>query len=574
MATRDQIIEVLSEYEATSPIDLQRVVHLHEEQGGSLAELLVQEKLIDEEDLFFLMSRRLAVPAIPAERLRYLTLSPEIRRRVPRGLARECVLVPVDLDMVSGRLSVAMFDPTDHTALDKLRRVSRVTEIRAYLARRAAIIEALDTVYSDDDDALPEELREELPLLGTGVPEKEAAQAAAHDDAGAKVELDPSLAREIRAFEGIAFVQEDAEPPPGPPVPVDGAPRPPTVELEIERPVAVPSETSADVEVEVHLHGRELKGRSLLQEDRTPSMEEPGPETSRRDTDRDLQQSPEEEEQTQPFVLLPEAQDDAAATVETEVNLDDAVTEPPEDHGEFEDPEESEITQVRAIPGGQEHDVEEPTPAFAGARGFQLEGMTRELLSSVGVLVSMLSERIDPTGESYKEYGRVSRLVARELGLDELQVSRISVAAHLYGLDLALKREVGTYTDLSVAEVFSDRAVVPGGLGPSLRGLGSLVLGLRAQGGAGAGGEGAGSRPRRAVAEAQDREEHGPEPVTVRLVQLVADYIELRAESDTSTSNMETVVQLLRTGGAEPELVDALGRAVAADETPRLIGRD
>jgi hypothetical protein len=530
MATRDQIIEVLSEYEAASPIDLQRVVHLHEEQGGSLAELLVQEKLIDEEDLFFLMSRRLAVPAIPAERLRYLTLSPEIRRRVPRGLARECVLVPVDLDMISGRLSVAMFDPTDHTALDKLRRVSRVTEIRAYLARRAAIIDALDTVYSDDDDALPEQLREELPILGTGVPAQGAAQAAAHDDAGVKVELDPSLAREIRAFEGISYFEEP-EPPPPPPAAAG-----PAAQAEAEPP-PIPRAESGDVEV--HLHGRQLKGRSLLSEEPPPGMEdiptmEPAPGEG-------------EEEQTQPFVLLPEAQDNDAVTGETEVDLDEAVTEPPVD---FEDTAESEVTQVRAVPraedDAEEHDVDEPTPSLATAdQSVELEGMTRELLSSVGVLVSMLSERIDPSGEAYKEYGRISRLVARELGLDELLVSRVSVAAHLYGLDLALKREVGTYSDLSVAEVFSDRAAIPGGLGPSLRGLGALAMGLRGQ-------------------------NEGPEPVTVRLVQLVVDYLALLAETDVGTSNMETVVQLLRTGGAEPELVDALARAVAADEAPRL----
>ena len=52
-------------------------------------------------------------------------------------------------------------------------------------------------------------------------------------------------------------------------------------------------------------------------------------------------------------------------------------------------------------------------------------------------------------------------------------------------------------------------------------------------------------------------------------MRLVADYLELRAESEES-SDLDTLVQLLRTSGGEPRLVDALARAVASDQTPRL----
>lgn len=532
MATREQLLEVLSEYEAASPSDLERVVHLHEEQGGSLAELLLRESLVDEEDLFFLLSRRLAVPAIPAERLRYLTLSPEIRRRVPRNIARECVLVPVDLDMVHGRLSVAMFDPTDQNALDKLRRVSRVTEIRAYLARRSAILGALDSVYSDADDALALEDRDELPLLGTGVPaEGDAAQTAAHEDSAAKVEIDPSLALEIQAINGAVYPPpEGDEPPPRRPTP---PPRRPTPPPRRPTPPPIPDEEELQrprpEEVEVRVHGRQVQGRSLLRD------EPPGPDGA---------DALAEEDQTQPFMLLPdepgqpkgsdwsaEEDDSNEPTGETELLPTSTVDEPLE----------HEITQIRV-----HRELVDPlaptTAATATGQVEQLE-LLRELLASVGVLVSMLEERIDPSDTTYKEYGRLSRLAARELGLDELTVSRVSLAAHLYGLDMALKREVGTFSPMSVAEVFGEDVGVPGGLGPSLRDLGARALGLPAQDGT-------------------------EEPLGVRLIRLVADYLELRAESD--ASDLDTVVQLLRTSSNEPSLVDALGQAVAALETPRI----
>jgi len=209
-----------------------------------------------------------------------------------------------------------------------------------------------------------------------------------------------------------------------------------------------------------------------------------------------------------------------------------------------------------------EHDPHEATPAMDQAeaqdqtaawlapspqRQAEQSDLLRELLASVGVLVSMLEERIDPSGSGFKEYGRLSRLVARELGLGELAVSRVALAAHLYGLDLALKREVGTFGSVDVAEIFGEPAGVPGGLGPSLRGLGARALGLPEGG------------------EVTDHE-----PLGVRLIRLVADFLELRAESEEGSSDMDTVVQLLRTGGGEPRLVDALARAVAEDQPPRL----
>ena len=60
----------------------------------------------------------------------------------------------------------------------------------------------------------------------------------------------------------------------------------------------------------------------------------------------------------------------------------------------------------------------------------------------------------------------------------------------------------------------------------------------------------------------------GPDSLGVRLIRLVADFLELRAEAEEGASDMDTLVQLLRTGGGEPLLVDALARAVHLDETP------
>jgi hypothetical protein len=129
--------------------------------------------------------------------------------------------------------------------------------------------------------------------------------------------------------------------------------------------------------------------------------------------------------------------------------------------------------------------------------------------------------------------------------MDELSIERIALAAHLYGLDLALRRELGTSAGLDVTTVFGSTPTAPGGLGPSLRTLGARAMGLVD-----------------GVAE---------EPVALRLIRLVAEYLELREESGLGPSDPETVAQLLRTSGQDSLLVDALLRATEAADTRRII---
>ena len=169
--------------------------------------------------------------------------------------------------------------------------------------------------------------------------------------------------------------------------------------------------------------------------------------------------------------------------------------------------------------------------------------MLGELLASVGVLVSMLEERIDPGSAASRELARLTRQVSRELGLDELTIGRFAVAAHLCGLDLALRREVGgPDVRCDAGGAFAAQADAPGGINPTLRMLGARALGLADEAG---------------------------QPLGVKVLRMVTDYIELRAESPDETLDAETLVQLLRAGGTEPALLEALLRAMDDDSLPQ-----
>jgi hypothetical protein len=525
-----QLLEIISDQIPISASSLERAIRLHREERVPLAEILVREGVVEENDIFFLISRRTGASAVPEERLLHLRLTQELRRRVPRRFARSCSLVPLDLDVDKGILSVALLDPTDLEILDRLKEVSRVSDIRAYLARRSAIREAILVAYSseevDDTEETPMPpllpvVRVPEPLEATptpplvGLEPKPSTQPSpASDDDEAKVELDPALEREIAELGGsIRYGRarhggRDAPESPAPePRPAADPPARPSVLLSSRTgPTRMP--------------------RARLDDDTTtPPFDSPR-------VPRLMRPTPAVQKQ-------PSKKPDSAVGGHDDEGLVLRDLRPASLVHERE--EELERTTPNLMKNL------ELTPLPDVQQMIDLDALLRELLPAVGILVSMLEERIDPSSESYREFGRLSRLVAREAGLDEFTVARVSLAAHLFGLDLALRREVGLAPSASVTLAFSGRPSTPGGLSPSLRALGARALGIP---------EGSRSRSQGTA-----------------LVQLVADYLELRAESE-DAPDLETVAQLFRTSGHDPELIEALVRSIeSAERTPVLPDR-
>ncbi len=704
--TTSQLIDILSNHEALLAQDLKRALELHSARGGLLVECLIQEALLDEEEIFFLFSRRIGVPAIPEERLLHLALSPDIRRRVPRSFALKNILIPLDLDERAGRLSIAAFDPTDPNILEELRKNSRVAEIKPYLARRSVILGAIEANYQYEDNGWSIEGLEELPR-----------RKKKQDPTEPKVEIDPALAKEIAAYEGK---QQVVEPAASHTKPVERQRKISQTEPkrrkyvgELERaqriivpsPIEVrgrsllrqgaalhrgerePSEKApvnggtADQAIQVQSGGEKetiqpSKAAARTKKTATPQkkaevpakemlspealvQDVPTPEPSALSLGENKKSMPAKikDADTDPFAMADMFDKKTAKTkgsavllktdLEQEKDAEEAgflgiktekTTYPPagaggeasftqdtqkrglrrherlsrrtdrhpvierghEDTNEEKDRldfssmepilEDKEHAYESGTKRGRvdpiiEHDTNElktkvePMPSTAGPSEGDLENeitqvvlssnlrrgkteteetlstlisihqmenfesLFRELLVSVGILAAMLEERIDPTRQ-YQEYGYLSRLIARELGMDEFAVARVALAAHLYGLDMALRCEVSESAYLDVTTVFSNQPTAPGGLGPSLRALGAKAL--------------------------EYSEESGEEPLGLRIIRLVADFLELRAETEGSSSEIETLAQLLRTGGAEPNLVDALVRAIESSESARI----
>ncbi len=593
MAKRPPLIDMISKHEAFSASDLERVIKLHRERGGLLAELLVQEGMMSEEDLFFLFSSELGVPVIPEERLRHLKLSSDVRRKVPRELAAERVLIPLDLDAKNKLMSVVMFDPSDAETLDVLRKSCKVVEVRCYLARRGAILGAMSAVYDTEKTPRRPVGRRSGPARKRTRtrPPKPASKATARRTKRApvqkaatkkapvkkapvkkapvkkgkplsavrtrqpakaparqgpkprpkppptpippepKVELDPSLRQEIAAME--TRPGRMVRVPERPDDPLHGEPT-----ALLTRRAHDSDEVTTPPMTESRRPLREVRGRSLFRDDQSGER-----------TQLFREVDTVQEQQTEELDLSDiEIEDDIAQTPKVmEMGEDEQLEVQELDAGDLTVMGSDDLELTPPLPAAEESDVTPVlSPDESGLTPLpdvmhmeELDALLRELLSSVGVLVSMLEERIDPSGGVCREYGQLARMVAREAGMDELTISRVALAAYLYALDLTLRNEVGEQGPGDAKAAFNMTSGSPGGLGPSLRTLGARALGLSEDG-------------------------SGAETPGVQLVRLVAQYLSLRSESQ--GTDLGTMIQLLKAGGADASLVDALARAMDGSE--------
>ena len=385
-----QLIDILMEEQVVSAEELERVLQYQASHGGALAELLIRGGLVGEDDLFFLMSRKLDRQPLADDALANLTVTEELKRRVPAALAWQCVICPLEVDVPGGSITVAMCDPTDDEVLRRLKVASRVDSVRACLARRSAILEV------------------------------------------------------VRQHWNVADLTDRVIPPDA---------------------FAAPQATAP--------------GAAMAEQEPEPPAE-------------------------------------------------------PDDH--VADEFSADATMVGTPSLASESDADERSVSYA--EGALLE----EMLEGVGVLISMLEERIDPGGAMAREYARLTRLVGREMALSSQAIAALAVAAHLYGLDIALRKELGNET-VSVGSAFAEVATGDGGLSASLRTL-----------------------ARRLVTFAEIGSDDNQQASGEAVIAMVSEYVELRREVPQQSNDPETLMQLLRTGHTAPAALSALLRVVEIEE--------
>jgi hypothetical protein len=158
------------------------------------------------------------------------------------------------------------------------------------------------------------------------------------------------------------------------------------------------------------------------------------------------------------------------------------------------------------------------------------------LLSGIGVLAAALEQRARPGASGVEYYARVTEALASELGMSGRKLASVVVAAQLFGLDEALRREVGSKHRPRVEAVFAAEPSAPGGLSARLRRLGRMALEMSTGGG-----------------------EVGL--VGAQIIQSVAHFVDLRGRSNQALAP-QLIEQQLLDAGSDATLVRALVRVL------------
>lgn len=168
LPTRQRLGELLISHRLLTQDQLDHVLTLQREKFQPLGQILLQEKLISEERLLQVCALQ---KGFSAWHLQHDPPTPEALALIPGNLCRSLQLLPVLVQ--SGRLIVAMRDPSDVDAIDTIRDLTKM-RIEPVLASEDRLAQTIDTTYgtqkAGSDEALTRLVSEALSEFQTDGP--------------------------------------------------------------------------------------------------------------------------------------------------------------------------------------------------------------------------------------------------------------------------------------------------------------------------------------------------------------------------------------------------------------------
>ena len=162
--------QILLETTSLDEEALQAALAIQQERGGRIGEILINQKLVTEEEVFQALSRQLNIPYWPEIADEKLDL--ELLRTVPINFCKRHTLLPLKSE--GETVQVAVSDPLDLAPMDDLQLLLR-KPVQAVLARPTKVLHAINRSYdliSETAEKMVEDLHEEeLDLLTTELEE-------------------------------------------------------------------------------------------------------------------------------------------------------------------------------------------------------------------------------------------------------------------------------------------------------------------------------------------------------------------------------------------------------------------
>ncbi|NQT95313.1 MAG: Flp pilus assembly complex ATPase component TadA [Candidatus Omnitrophica bacterium] len=151
---REKLVEALKESKLITEEQLKQVLAIHKKEGGNLANIIVKEGLVKEQDLIVLLSSSLNLPVLSLSRFK---IDPELIKLIPEKLAKQYRLIPVSA--MGNNLTVCMADPLNIFAIDDIKALTSYN-IEPVISTEKEIAEAIHNYYGTEATQLANILKE------------------------------------------------------------------------------------------------------------------------------------------------------------------------------------------------------------------------------------------------------------------------------------------------------------------------------------------------------------------------------------------------------------------------------
>jgi type IV pilus assembly protein PilB len=165
---KEAIIEILLKSKQINKKQIEEALEAQKEKQLPLRQILVERKIISEEELLSLLSKELYIPTLHLTKYKF---DSEITKLIPERMARQYNIIP--LSRMGNTLTVAMSDPLNVFALDDLKLLTGCN-IDLVLSPTDEIASVIDVQYRAGTQDLKEILEAES--------EKDGVEVIKHDE--------------------------------------------------------------------------------------------------------------------------------------------------------------------------------------------------------------------------------------------------------------------------------------------------------------------------------------------------------------------------------------------------------
>lgn len=154
-ALRENIIEILVKSKRLSKEQLDKALEIQKEKHTPLRKILVELRMISEDELLNLFSQQLYMPTLHLKKYKF---DPQLIGMIPERLAKHYNIIP--LSRMGNTLTVAMSDPLNIFALDDLKTLTGC-DIDTVLSPHDEIVRAIENQYHKGSDDMQQILDED-----------------------------------------------------------------------------------------------------------------------------------------------------------------------------------------------------------------------------------------------------------------------------------------------------------------------------------------------------------------------------------------------------------------------------